>query len=81
MGDLIWTVALVGNESTRRGVVTCAKEGLYSSSTLEPFGGSVAELVAYQEAYKPSEFQPKQEEKKDENKDGEEKKEGEEHAN
>ena len=81
MGDLIWTVALVGNESTRRGVVTCAKEGLYSSSTLEPFGGSVAELVAYQEAYKPSEFQPKQEEKKDENKDGEEKKDGEEHAN
>ena len=81
MGDLIWTVALVGNESTRRGVVTCAKEGLYSSSTLEPFGGSVAELVAYQEAYKPSEFQPKQEEKKDENKDGEERKEGEEHAN
>ena len=81
MGDLIWTVALVGNESTRRGVVTCAKEGLYSSSTLEPFGGSVAELVAYQEAYKPSEFQPKQDEKKDENKDGEEKKEGEEHAN
>ena len=87
MGDLIWTIALVGNESTRRGVVTCAKEGLYSSSTLEPFGGSVAELVAYQEAYKPSEFQPKQEKKdeskdgeKDEKKDGEEQKEGEEHA-
>jgi len=80
MGDLIWTIALVGSGSTQRGVVTCAKEGLYSASVLEPFGGSVAELVAYQEAYKPSEFQPKQDEKKDEKKDGEEQKEGENHA-
>lgn len=86
MNNLIWTVTIVGNGSTRYASATCAKEGLYSSSELEPFDGKVRNYVAYQEAYLLPEFQVK-EQKKEEKSDksdaekSEEKKDGEEGKN
>lgn len=65
MGNLIWTVTIVGNGSVRRASVTCAKEGLYPASELAPFDGKVRNYVAYQEAYLSSEFQVKASEKKE----------------
>lgn len=77
MDDLIWTVCIVDNGSDRRASVTCAKEGLYSASELEPFDGKVRNYVAYQEAYPSSESQTK-EDKKDEKSDKSKDKESEE---
>lgn len=68
MGDLVWTVLVVGSGSQRRAVATCAKRDLYSSSELAPFGGSLARYMAYQEVYLSPEYQVKIE-KKDEKKD------------
>lgn len=56
MGNLVWTV-LIANTGGKRAVVTCAKEGLYPASDLLPFGGSVAQYMAYQEIYQYSSYQ------------------------
>ncbi len=74
MDDLVWTVIIVGNSSTKRASATCAKKGLYSASELEGFDGKVRNYVAYQEAYLSSAFQvvevKKEETKSSENSNG-----------
>ena len=68
-GDLVWTVLVVKDGGSTRVSVTCAKKGLYSSSELAPFSGSLCEYVAYQEVYVPVESQA-QEKKDDKDKKG-----------
>jgi len=51
MGDLAWTVVIVDEGGNRRASATCTKEGLYGSSDVSKFGGSVCRFVAYQEVY------------------------------
>ena len=65
MDDLVWTALVIGSGNNRRAVVTCAKEGMYSSTDLATFGGSVCQFVAYQDAYLSSEYLPKEEKKDD----------------
>ena len=69
MGDLAWTVLLVSNAGKTRAVATCAKRGLYLSSDLAPFGGSLCRYMAYQEVYLSSEYQAKEEKKDDKKSD------------
>ena len=68
MGDMVWTVLVVNANGTTRASVTCAKEDIYKSSDLAPFGGSLCRYAAYQEVYLSSEYQV-HEEKKDDAKD------------
>ena len=51
MDDLAWTIVIVDEGGNRRASATCAKEGLYASSDVSKFGGSVCRFVAYQEVY------------------------------
>ena len=72
-GDLVWTVCIIGSGSPRRASVTCAKDSVYQPSDvsleLAKFGNSVAQYVAFQEAYLSSDYVPVQEKKTDNKKD------------
>lgn len=72
-GDLVWTICIIGSGSPRNASVTCAKESLYQTTDvaadMAKLGNSVAQYVAFQEAYKTSEYAPVQEKKSDNKKD------------
>ncbi len=71
MGDLVWTILIVGNGGSTRAVATCAKGTLYTADDLASFSGSVCKYVAYQEVYLSSEYQVHEEKKEGEKKEGE----------
>ncbi len=50
-GDLVWTLLVARSDKSWRAVATCGREGLYPSSSLSSFGGSISDFVAYQEMY------------------------------
>ena len=70
-GDLVWTVCVVG--ASRHTSITCAKDSVYQASDvaveLGKFGNNVAEYVAFQEAYKTSDYAPAQQKKDDKKSD------------
>ena len=70
-GDLVWTVCVVG--SSKHASITCAKESVYRNSDvaaeLGKFGNNVAEYVAFQEAYKTSDYVPVQQKKEEKKSD------------
>ncbi|MDO4403871.1 MAG: PASTA domain-containing protein [Atopobiaceae bacterium] len=59
MGDCIWTALVVNENGASRAVATCTREGMYSSSDLAPFDGSVCRFVAYQDVFQAANYQPK----------------------
>ena len=61
MSDMVWTVLVINNGGSMSASVTCAREGIYSSSDLVQNGGRVCDFVAYQEVYKSGAFAPVQE--------------------
>lgn len=68
MGDLVWSVLVLGDAKASRGIVTCAKQGIYPSSDLATFHGSLCQYMAYNNVFAVPEYQV-QEEKKDDKKD------------
>lgn len=78
MGDLVWTVLVVGDGDSvpLRVSATCSKEGVYAPSDLIGFGGNVSQYAAYQEVYASKEYEPKPDPKAEEG-DKKDKKDGE----
>ena len=56
---LAWTVLVVVDHGVPRASATCARESVYKSSDMAPFGGSVCRYVAYQDVYLSASYQPK----------------------
>lgn len=70
MSDVVWTILVINNGGSMSASVTCAREGIYSSSDLAQNGGRVCDFVAYQEVYKSGAYAPVRETTNDNGQDG-----------